>query len=488
MAAILQFENEDESDTLSLIDATGIDMIVASNAYSVSEKETHLTRSFRFLVKGLTVAAVRATVSELIAFLRQSTDWKDDDLDPESIWLREAPDGTATGDETRQLVTGWGLKIGSTEFHDPLQIVNTSVVCTLAITTKTGLEYDTGEVQNIQADTTDNPTQNLVGESRIILPWFGGGTDNGSLDMRLSRFRFTAETNIRRLWIGIKKVRAGSTSGIKPVLQLKDGTASTSNGADFIAETGSYATTVLRCRFDDFGGVNSMSQRWQGYPAGIMGLTNDSAQRAIGEYVAIMRYKVLTAAAGNTFAARLGVSFESYSITGAAYNNIKFLNSAVDPVSSVCEWHMINMGRVKFPPKGYRSLVETVADPMRTVALTLDLASLDTGAGVYVDTITLVPYDHYIALEGTDLDLVTGGNAVEVVTHEDGTVEAIQTDGSVLVTGYPRISASHNWSMPKEPLTTKLVIVGERDLESDTADGCSTPTAYVHRRWEYFHD
>lgn len=477
MAAILQIENYDESDYVDLLDSTKIDLILSTNPFKISKIDPLRTRSFQFYVTGADDVEVRTNFNELLEILQRASDWKDDDLLADSVWLREAPDNTPTNVQTRQLITNWDVLVNSTRFHDPLQAINSEAVVTLTITTQKELEFDDEEVATCNESVTSSGS--AIGQlfTTGIYPWTG--STQGTEDARISVAGIDSSDKLHKVWMGIKAYRHGYDAYFDPVVKIEDGTVL---GGSLQTETGSYGTQVGRWRFSDESELDTMSPRWFSNIAYDKGVFNENAKAFTGEYMAIMRYKVMSGAIGQTFAARLGTTFSVYYSQGAAYNDIQFLESDGN-------WRLINMGKVKFPPRGYRQLLEDVSDPMRTATLILEMASLDTGEGVFIDTITLVPYDHFISVEECNLS----GNKLNILTHENGDIESVEVN-TVLVEAYPRVTASNSWAIPYSDgfNTTLLVIAGEGvnvtgDYESDVSDSFTAVSLDVFRRWKYFH-
>lgn len=475
MAAILQLEDVDATTVIDLLDVSGFELIDASNSYSLDPSDPLITKNYKFLVKGSSKGAVRTAVTEFIELLQLALKWKDDDLRGNSIWLREIPDSTTDNYDTRnrQLITNWLITINSNQFFNVLQIVNKEVILNWTVTLQR--HYENEDTVVFTPTTGFNST--LVGfdkkyiHSSIVLPAGGAASGKGTADGRIRALTLgVTGTAQARFWIGFRKERYG-VDNFDPIINWEDGYTVGVADVDKTTTAGSHSTNVVRVRFSSASGNDTLEMKRGVYFAA-------AGEDYVGEYVALLRYKTITGT-GKTFTGRLCTAYYDVSTdTPKAYNPFVFFTDDA-------KWHFKNMGRIKVPGRGFREATRTLTVPWATLSIGIELASLDGGQGIYLDTITLIPYDHYIAVENASL--AGAGNFLYILTHEDNTLEAIQLGSGSFVTGYPVITAQNNWAAPLSDSTvSRLVIAGERSDEQVTTDTLFDATPYIYRRWDYF--
>ena len=413
--------------------------------YTMSDRVTYV---FRFKVAGTTKANVRTNANALVSKLRGAIEWRDDIFESQSVWYAQSADGETL---TRQLIVDYELRAITESAFTPFQSVKDEVVVTLSLTCQNHSEERQRRAFTMTDITAD---ANAIGRSILL-----SVSDHTKLSRIITEIN-SGTDSIERLWIGLMRYNGAD---FQHLWELEDGTEL--NGSGTTTQTGSYATNVVEVDNTDFTTHTDMTARSR--------MSMDDAYSTVnydhgkGEYLALLRYKL---SATGTVLARIGISYSATS--GVAYNEPRLLDDSTN-------WRFAPMGVVSFPPRGLRfetTLAQlgggAYALSMKETTLWIDAQRLAGSCALYLDTITLIPYRHFISLDNTGLG---SGKALHVHTHEHMITEAItRNTTSDYVEDYATVTEIRNWFAPTITGTyLQMVIAGEGDtqqVKDDTID------------------
>jgi hypothetical protein len=196
-------------------------------------------------------------------------------------------------------------------------------------------------------------------------------------------------------------------------------------GASETTQAGSYGTNIVevvyaatpgmlrRASFNVFGQYNAL---------GVFA----SADQAAGRYVVLIRY--MCAAGTGTVTGRVGVAG---SVTATpAYNEPRLLDTDGN-------WHFMEAGLIKFPPQGQRQEQATVGR-VSACYLYLDMQYVTgTTAEMIFDTITFIPYDHYMSIENAVISVlynekIVTNELMDISAHAEAVTGAIFAEQSTI--------------------------------------------------------
>lgn len=474
MTKILALENFLASTTINLIDDTAACVFVGEGGRRpLRSTDGAIVRTFSFRFTASTKALARTAANAFITALRQGLDWNENDLSPYSWFLKEAADGETA---VRSLVLNWDAWAtvdGSA--IDAYQTMNTSIYVDLALTVQDHREEATKTTLTVSSASADY----AIGKKLQL--GVTAATDLSRLFFKLTSSLTGTGVFLYRVWVGL--MPAPEITAILPDENFQHiwkfdnwdtdilGTDSTET-----TSTGSYGTNIVKTTFAT---VATMARRALLNVQDIYAAASatDYAFQARGEFMVLLRYKVDSGT--GTVLARLGVSG---SIADAvAYNEAVLLDDSGS-------YRFAEMGVIKIPPRGLRHEM-TVPDIFGSVCLTLDAQRLSGNATVVWDTLTLIPYKHFLSIEDAD---IRSTRSLNVITNEGFDVYPFIGDDE---TGYfiqnVTIKESRNFMYPIGFLYSgvrrvQVVIAAERETSQIHGDNIDHVSFSIYEAFEAY--
>lgn len=410
MGMTLQLENTSASSTVDLTSVSGIAVVdyEITRDLSYHAHGEAIIKSYTFRATGTTKAAARTAVNTFVGLLRDGVEWNEDTLKDEATFLREANDGETS---LRMLLINYEVKaipqnassgqLGSHQSHakDIFFVVAFTLQNHRELSSQTTLTfpYETNAYSSGFSITTRGAE--TTKESRVAL--------------QISSTE-TSGNRQTRLWIGFKADSDYPTTEFQPVW-LCDHASSLGTDTTETTSAGSQGTNIAKVSFTT---DESMKPRiYMNVNDAYDGLGRaESTYHARGRWATLIRYKVDSGSNGNIFC-RIGtapdVAKSTYSV---AYNEPRLLDNSG-------AWRFMEGGVVTIPPQGYREATSSSTIIIDKAYVVIDCQRIGAGADrtVVIDSVTFIPYDHYIRLSNLYLD---ENYNVNVVTNEDLSVEA----------------------------------------------------------------
>ena len=455
MAKILNIQEFDGTVLVDLISDTGACVFAGEGGRRPLKTGNELiTRAFRFRITAASKVAARTSANTFIAGLRQAVRWNEDSLQSNSIFLGEAADGETL---VRSLIINFAAAAAvDGSAIDAYQTMNTELFVDVALT-----------------------VQNFREEASKSAPLFTGSASGGIGSAELfhtsnhtarSRINMEIDTptiidlspdfpaTVTKLWAGIYRRVGADFNHLWSADDISFGLETTT-----ATVAGSYSTLVTDTNFTD----TDMKHRGTFVVSTIYGGVN--VGHAVGEFVALLRYK--TSAIG-TYLVRGGTGYTAGTV---AYNETRLLDDSQ-------EWRMMSLGVVKFPPSGLRQETATIFG-IDNVALGLEAQRLSGSGHLYMDTITLIPYEQFIHVDNL---YMTSSSDSRIVTHENGETEAFSEDVTNL--GFGTILENKNWGFPTILDTYNVMVVAsEREEVHELGDTIRITDFDIYKAYEAYH-
>lgn len=435
MAITFRLENNVATSTVDLTSGGNIQLLPASLERPLSYQtpgET-ITQTLSFKATGTSKSNARSNVNAFIALLRSAKNWVEDVGQSDSIWLRMAADGERA---VRMLVLDYDI-VATTPIPgiDPMQSLTTDIFFDLVLVLRN---------QREEAAYTSGTGGVSAGPGALgyLFNWSNlANTAPSRIKTILSSTLATG--SITKMWIGLKQYTGANFQYIWKIEDADAYANETTTPAEVI---GSYGRAVSLTTFADAVMEHRVVLSCGGVydAAGVLG----DVGSAKGEYVGLLRYQISTGIGDATVLAKMGTAY----ISGGevAYNEPRLLNDDGN-------WHFASLGVVRFPPRGNRYETDTFFE-FDNVSVYLAAQRLSGTRNLYMDSITWIPYKHFLSLENVKLDSSTD---VYIVTHEDGQVEAFNF--TTITEGYGTITEQKSWLFPKMDFTIlEGVLAGER--------------------------
>ena len=400
MTKILAIENFLASTTINLADDSTTCVFVGEGGRRpLRSTDGAIVRTFSFRFTAATKALARTAANTFISSLREALTWNEDDLNPYSWFLKEAADGETA---LRSLIIdwdAWATVDGSA--IDAYQTMNTQIYVDLALTVQDHREEAAKTTLTVSSASADY----AIGKKLLLSG--AAATDLSRLFFKLTSSLTGTGVSLSRVWVGLMPAPFRSdiyTADNFQHIWKFDNWDTSILGIDSTetTSTGSYGTNIVKTTFAT---VETMRRRALLNVQGIYDAASASTYsfQARGEFVVLLRYKVDSGT--GTVLARLGVSG---SIADAvAYNEEVLLDDSGS-------YRFAEMGVIKIPSRGLRQET-TVPGIIGNVCLTIDAQRISGNATVVWDTLTLIPYNHYLSIEDADIrDIRT----LDVVTNE----------------------------------------------------------------------
>jgi len=287
----------------------------------------------------------------------------------------------------------------------------------------------------------------------------------GSAPARMSYLQFQAQENAGgptdRIWCGIRPTRHGITS-FDPLWELEDGTSGTDASADNISGA-SPSTDANNCQTVTFG-TNTMINR--------VSMTVDDAcadanyGHFIGRYMVLLRYSMSSTATNVVAEMRSGYP-----------SNTTFEPHGEHVLTGTTAWRLEPMGNIQIPSWAFRENTGNVNRVARD--FTIQIHAIRTaGANLYLDALVLIPSEHFVSVEGADLEYDGGVPEIFINVTEYGEEVALFSDPSDQFKTN-MVASFNNWRLPIEG--GLLVIGAERTASSVHTDDLSIGAAYYPR-------
>lgn len=470
MAAVLRIENYDASESMSLL-GPEVSLERKSGDMVIDPLDPFVTTVYRVNLSDADRANTRAALIAVVNLLERAMKWQRDDLLADSVWLRFASDGETA---KRARIAAYTFKNQAGAGVDPYQLLTHRLQVDLAITRERDPE-DATAVSWSPSGGSDNLTSGY----RVFRHYSGGyipaGDRGGRIFLPLSVTLSGGSGILDKYWIGMRPERLGYSSFV-PVIKFEDASGNSRPvDVDYVSKSGSYGTNVARVRFSTGGGVDSMAWRQFITLGDVMAGNYD---HMVGEYQMLIRYQVDS---GSQVAIRAGIAYAGNQDT-AAYNGTQY------DLTADGAWHFLQLGVMRLPPRGFRYLTRSTSYgtiDLSSLTFWIDAERLSGSGALYLDLIKPIPYDHYLAVSGL---VAADGYYFNLITHEDGQIEAITRAGSGLlpISGYGEITEAHNWGVPD---TQDFIVsfAGERLAGSNSGDVATLLTPEIWRRWGAYH-
>ena len=457
MTKILSIDEFDGTVLANLIDDSGICVFAGEGGRRpLRNTDGTITRTFSFRVTATTKALARTAVNTFISSLRDAVKWNSDNLRSNSVFLREAADGETA---TRSLIVDFDAYATTDGTAiDAHQTMNIQLYVDVALTVKS-LREEAGATSPSGYGTSGN----AIGIKRNLYHASTGNTALSRQQIQIQSGSIATVSGfssvITKLWIGIYQSAGSSFNHLWTADDVLFGTETTT-----ATVTGSESTLCTDTNFTD----TLMKSRayWT-----VAGVYPTNANHAIGEFVALVRYKV---SASGSYLVRAGIGYTAGNI---AYNEPVLLDDST-------QWRFAQVGVFKFPPRGFREGASTIFG-IGNVTLGIQAQRLSGAGHLYIDTVTLIPYDHYIHVD--DLSLEAGAfSGVNIITHENEETEAFS--GVTTISGYGTVRDQHNWGFPEiEGTDLTLVMAAERDGIQVRNDNIVIANFDINKAFEAYH-
>lgn len=245
----------------------------------------------------------------------------------------------------------------------------------------------------------------------------------------------------RKVWVGIRPVINGlEETNFQWELANGSVLTNTTTGVD----GGTVGGTAVITTFATNPGLEYMN--WHISLSDVMtsGFSNMS-----GRYLILLRYNI--ADATTEVVCRLAMAW--LAPTNPPTDDPIWIgeNVYLDSTGAAANWEYAVMGVVTLPPIGQRSglNIQNAFKNLRIMLGSEQLAGPTPTGEIRFDTITLIPIDHYIAIDG-GAEIDSSGGHVVIATHPDDVQEAIAWDDTV--TARQRASVTFaDWYYPIDP-------------------------------------
>lgn len=459
MAAVLQIENYGATATLSLLSSTGVALLIGTKGTERPLKHGgQITRVFSFKASGATKALARQNANTFLSYLRNALKWKDDDLRNQSYFLREAADGETP---TRYLIIDYQADVveGGTAV-DGLQVRNKEIFIDVAFT----LQNHREKVSKTTL-TESGASNNYAIGKRVLLSDSGNANVASRVFLTLTSKLFGSY--MTRYWIGMRP-HDSVADGTFLHLWYFDYADNLSAGTTEAISAGSHGNYIVQVTFSD----NLMTRRCQlGVYDQYSAQSITPANQAKGRYIALLRYK-----SGSTVLARIGISGSETS--PAAYNEPRLLDGSGN-------WRFANLGVIQFPPYSVRA-EEVVPKLVYNCYINIDAQRLSGTPTLILDTITLIPYDHYLHVDSTSL---ATGYVNQIIVNEDLRLTARVIDGSGTFISPSNVVENNNFLYPFDDTSHVLMVYAAERAGSQVAnDNLDNGTVTIFEAREGYYD
>lgn len=379
MAKTLAISNFSGSVYIDLLsDASTVVFFGEGGRRPLQATDGTITRTFLFRVTSTTKALARANVNAFITALRNAVRWNVDGLESESYFLVEGADGETV---LRSLILNFeAFADVDGSAIDAYQSLNKEINMSVALTL---LDHREEVAQKTLSES--NATANYaVGKALILY----GNVNTAPSRISVPIISSLVGNVLRSTWVGMKKSLGVS---FQPVWFfdyadfLGAGTAETTQAGSYgtnVAKVSTFSTTTMIQRVQ----LNVGTQ----YTA-LLGSSAASGQ-ASGRYVVLLR----CLSEGGNVLVRVGV--EASDGAPCSYNEARLL---VDSSA----WQIVNLGVVSLPPNSIRQ-EELANERLAGCGLWFDAQRLSGSATLVFDTITFIPHDHYMAVEGVAISSI----------------------------------------------------------------------------------
>lgn len=467
MTKILAIESYDTTDSINLIDDSNICVFVGEGGNRpLKATDGTITRSFSFRVTASTNALARTAVNDFIAALRLALTWAEDESETVSYFLKEAADGETA---VRSLILNWDATArGDGSAIDAYQTMNTVLYIDVALTLQ---DHREEAAQTILSEAS--PTAKYAVGASVVL-YGSEATTKSRVSMDITST--LSGSLMRKLWVGMKKTTAAGLD-FQPIWyfdyasQLNNGTAETTIAGSYgtnIVKTSTFSTTTMlnRVELGIFDQYNSL---------GVFAATEEAA----GRYVVLIRYKVDSGT--GSILVRAGVANSD----GApvSYNEARLVDGSGN-------WRFLNAGVIQFPATNARAEGVPVAGSRVAAGLLyIDAQRLSGTSTIVFDTVTMVPYDHYMEVDET---LISTLYTADVYVAEDLQPHTYaKTKAASAFVAMGNIVDKNNFMYPVAPLDTvnrlvRLVIAGEREDVQIYNDDLDNGTVSIFEAFEAY--
>lgn len=438
MARVLQIENFSTTTTINLLADTGISVFIGEGGNRPLKSGVGtVTRVFSFRITASTKALARTAANSFISSLTKAIDWHVDPLQSESWFLREAADGETA---VRSLIVNFEASANSDgSAIDAYQTMNTAVYVDVALT----LQNHREEVAKTTLTETNETTKTAIGAALTL----SGSANTAKSRLFVPIISSLSGSIMTKVWVGLRSITA---AGFRPIWFF-DHAEDLLNGTTETTETGSYGTNICKVEFT----TTTMLPRARLNVYTQYNAFSESAASgsAAGRYVALLRYKCLSAV-GETVLVRIGTDMSN----GApiSYNEPRMV------INDDENWWFVNLGVVSIPSHSIRQ-EELATDRIASCNLRIDAQCLNGTPDLILDTITFIPYDHYIYIEKCAISTLY---TTTIYSNEDlqvGTITKVVATGNYAVQG--TIVEKNDFMYP--PATTSVVMV----YAAEKADG-----------------
>jgi hypothetical protein len=471
MAKVLQIENYAASTIINLADDASLCAYFGEAGNRPLTVGGNVTRVFRFRATSTTKALARANVNAFILALREAIKWNEDNLVPYSWFLREAADGETP---VRSLILGFEASaVSEGSAIDAYQTMNTALYVDVALTLQNHREEPTETTLTVSSASADS----AIGKKLQLSG--AASTDLSRLSFGLTSTLTGTGVYLYRVWAGM--FPAPEKTGILPNENFQHiwafdfwDTSIAGTDSTETTSTGSYGTNIVKVSF-----ATAATMRRRALLNVLSIYTAASAAvysfQARGEFLVLLRYKIDSGS--GTVLARIGVSGSI--VDTVAYNEAVLLDDSGN-------YRFAEMGVVKIPPRGLRQEM-TVQNIIENVCLTIDAQRLSGNATLVLDTLTLIPYKHFMSVENTDIRSTRSFNAV---TNEGLDVYQFTSDASTdEFISNVTVKELKNFLYPVGTLyssarTVQVVLAAERQASQIHGDNLDHTTFTIYEAFE----
>lgn len=442
MSVTFRLEHEDESDPFNLATRMKRGSLRIQRA-----KDGKVTVTMTLLFSG-TESSTRTGIQALEDILEDAIEWGEDTLLSNSVWLRWITEGETA---KRSLVDKYSLVPVSAGARTP-HLLNRAGAWRLALTLHRGFEAITA--------LTSGPTQTTDYGGYL---YFSGDLSGGTLDSRIDEMTIKPLLNsYNKMWIGLRPVIEGLSSGFNGRLECEAGTGITDTSS--VADGTASATFKMQTTFAT---DETMAYRFY------MKLTDTGGvdpYNYIGRYLILMRAKV----SAGTIGVRIGTSW------GAPGVDLPQQKGEIQYLTNT-SWELVPMGEISIPSGNFRQVMRDSVN-LDEFALFVE-AERVSGAGMLdCDIFIFMPSDHYVTWDKAAIDFPAEHG--KIYTHEDGAVRGVvQSISSPKISRIPT-PGSVEWQYPKEGAI--LVFAAQEDGNHTLSS--ADITLSILKRWLSYRD
>lgn len=397
------------------------------------------------LVGSDTTANIISAVDSLANLVEQARLFEADPFTQESVWYEYSADGETV---KRAYVHSLVLTPVPRSIIGPI-LGHKAAYYSLVITRS---QYNEDRTESTAINASD---LNCMGGSYIM------SAIAGDAPARISKLQLafgSVGAEITKVWAGIRPVGPG-VSSFNPIWELEDGRTGgdTALATDVDASplSGSNNVVVVSTSATTFAERAAMAVE--------EACADINFGHFTGKYRVLLRCKLGSA---GTHAVRM----ESGYVYGSSY--AKSEPKYVDWTS----YRFVDLGLVNIPGMGFRNLFATEA-PTRYHEISLWSKQVSGTPDLYMDTLVLIPAEHFVYLEENDLR--DGGDNTILYTLENGEHPAIRIDNSNSAGKANVIASPNNWQFPVAGGV--LVIAGERAAVQNFGDELTVTLKYYPR-------